>query len=572
MKALSPLLIIVLSLLTFSCQNGKHSEPSLLDRIAQLKALGDSAPQEALKQLGTLEPLAQKGDAYERQKFLLLQARLRDKAYMMPYSADTMLAVVSYFEQEGTKRDKAEAYYYLASNFRDLEDYPQAIANFLKAMDVAENDKECDVTLLNYTYSQLSYLYRVELNPAAATAIAKKSLALVTSQGSADPIDYMDVATSCFHEGDTLEGMEYAEKAMEKIAHDRSATRYADVVTELLRFYSVQRDRERAKRCLEMLHGVPAEKRPSNYFSGMANYYELFGPLDSAVVMYEYLCEHHKTPSMRSYSARHLMHYYRKVGNYERSSFYAQAYQNAQNEIWEKRQMENSAKANGEWVYKKNDAEIQATKNRLRTIVYWIAGGTAAIVLTVGGIYFSYRRRKEKELQSKEEEIEALRQILARHTEGMTEMQQPATRGNGKTPGPRIQEREHAHKVQLLLDRMLEERHSEADRVVVEKFRKAAQHKRYQVAEADWLPFMACIDRMYPEFRNDIKQALPHAKPGMLRVCYLLKAGFTNPEIVHITEESRQTIFNRSRKIREKMGERLHIPTEKEEKEKGTFR
>ena len=208
MKALSPLLIIVLSLLTFSCQNGKHSEPSLLDRIAQLKALGDSAPQEALKQLGTLEPLAQKGDAYERQKFLLLQARLRDKAYMMPYSADTMLAVVCYFEQEGTKRDKAEAYYYLASNFRDLEDYPQAIANFLKAMDVAENDKECDVTLLNYTYSQLSYLYRVELNPAAATAIAKKSLALVTSQGSADPIDYMDVATSCFHEGDTLEGME----------------------------------------------------------------------------------------------------------------------------------------------------------------------------------------------------------------------------------------------------------------------------------------------------------------------------------------------------------------------------
>lgn len=572
MKALSPLLIIVLSLLTFSCQNGKHSEPSLLDRIAQLKALGDSAPQEALKQLGTLEPLAQKGDAYERQKFLLLQARLRDKAYMMPYSADTMLAVVSYFEQEGTKRDKAEAYYYLASNFRDLEDYPQAIRNFLKAMDVAENDKECDVTLLNYTYSQLSYLYRVELNPAAATAIAKKSLALVTSQGSADPIDYMDVATSCFHEGDTLEGMEYAEKAMEKIAHDRSATRYADVVTELLRFYSVQRDRERAKRCLEMLHGVPAEKRPSNYFSGMANYYELFGPQDSAVALYEYLCEHDKTPSMRSYSARHLMEHYREVGNYERSSFYALAYQKAQNEIWERRKMENSAKANGEWVYKKNEAEIQATKNRLRTIVYWIAGGTAAIVLTVGGIYFSYRRRKEKELQSKEEEIEALRQILARHTEGMTEMQQPATRGNGKTPGPRIQEREHAHKVQILLDRMLEERHSEADRVVVEKFRKAAQHKRYQVAEADWLPFMACIDRMYPEFRNDIKQALPHAKPGMLRVCYLLKAGFTNPEIVHITEESRQTISNRSKKIREKMGEHLHIPTEKEEKEKGTFR
>ena len=568
MKALSPLLIIVLSLLTFSCQNGKHSEPSLLDRIAQLKALGDSAPQEALKQLGTLEPLAQKGDAYERQKFLLLQARLRDKAYMMPYSADTMLAVVCYFEQEGTKRDKAEAYYYLASNFRDLEDYPQAIANFLKAMDVAENDKECDVTLLNYTYSQLSYLYRVELNPAAATAIAKKSLALVTSQGSADPIDYMDVATSCFHEGDTLEGMEYAEKAMEKIAHDRSATRYADVVTELLRFYSVQRDRERAKRCLEMLHGVPAEKRPSNYFSGMANYYELFGPQDSAVALYEYLCEHDKTPSMRSYSARHLMEHYREVGNYERSSFYALAYQKAQNEIWERRKMENSAKANGEWVYKKNDAEIQATKNRLRTIVYWIAGGTAAIVLTVGGIYFSYRRRKEKELQSKEEEIEALRQILARHTEGMTEMQQPATRGNGKTPGPRIQEREHAHKVQILLDRMLEERHSEADRVVMEKFRKAAQHKRYQVAEADWLPFMACIDRMYPEFRNDIKQALPHAKPGMLRVCYLLKAGFTNPEIVHITEESRQTISNRSKKIREKMGEHLHIPSEKEKEGK----
>lgn len=568
MKALSPLLIIVLSLLTFSCQNGKHSEPSLLDRIAQLKALGDSAPQEALKQLGTLEPLVQKGDAYERQKFLLLQARLRDKAYMMPYSADTMLAVVSYFEQEGSKRDKAEAYYYLASNFRDLEDYPQAIRNFLKAMDVAENDKKCDVTLLNYTYSQLSYLYRVELNPAAATAIAKKSLALVTSQGSADPIDYMDVATSCFHEGDTLEGMEYAEKAMEKIAHDRSATRYADVVTELLRFYSVQRDRERAKRCLEMLHGVPAEKRPSNYFSGMANYYELFGPQDSAVALYEYLCEHDKTPSMRSYSARHLMEHYREVGNYERSSFYALAYQKAQNEIWERRKMENSAKANGEWVYKKNEAEIQATKNRLRTIVYWIAGGTAAIVLTVGGIYFSYRRRKEKELQSKEEEIEALRQILARHTEGMTEMQQPATRGNGKTPGPRIQEREHAHKVQILLDRMLEERHSEADRVVVEKFRKAAQHKRYQVAEADWLPFMACIDRMYPEFRNDIKQALPHAKPGMLRVCYLLKAGFTNPEIVHITEESRQTISNRSKKIREKMGEHLHIPSEKEKEGK----
>ena len=53
----------------------------------------------------------------------------------------------------------------------------------------------------------------------------------------------------------------------------------------------------------------------------MANYYELFGPQDSAVALYEYLCEHDKTPSMRSYSARQLMEHYREVGNYELQQF-----------------------------------------------------------------------------------------------------------------------------------------------------------------------------------------------------------------------------------------------------------
>ena len=161
MKRLPFLFILIAAVLSSCC---KKENETLLYKLDSIKAMGDTLPREAMRSLDSIKPLFAEETEYMQNKLALLEIRLRDKAYITHTSADTIKNLCSYFDKSGTDKERQEAYYYMGSVYRDLNDYPNAIVGFLKSASVAENSINIDAAIWENSYSQLSHIYRQQLN------------------------------------------------------------------------------------------------------------------------------------------------------------------------------------------------------------------------------------------------------------------------------------------------------------------------------------------------------------------------------------------------------------------------
>ena len=79
--------------------------------------------------------------------------------------------------------------------------------------------------------------------------------------------------------------------------------------------------------------------------------------------------------------------------------------------------------------------------------------------------------------------------------------------------------------------------------VVIESIKKAADGKEI-LSDGTWKQFITAVDNLYPHYHNDVIDKLGTLKTEQLRVCYLLKAGLSNTQILNlITDASRATIW-----------------------------
>ena len=113
-------------------------------KLDEIKAMGDTLPKVAIQRLDSIKPLFENECEYMRNKLMLLDIRLHDKAYITHTSIKPLEDVCRYFEENGTPAEVQEAYYYMASVYRDLNDYPNAVTYFLKSAEVAENNSDID--------------------------------------------------------------------------------------------------------------------------------------------------------------------------------------------------------------------------------------------------------------------------------------------------------------------------------------------------------------------------------------------------------------------------------------------
>ena len=106
-------------------------------------------------------------------------------------------------DKSGTDKERQEAYYYMGSVYRDLNDYPNAVTNFLKSVEIAETHTDKDCVLWENAYSQLSYLYGMQLNYTEALDIALRQLQIAEVNGTINERTYMNVASYNMAKKDT---------------------------------------------------------------------------------------------------------------------------------------------------------------------------------------------------------------------------------------------------------------------------------------------------------------------------------------------------------------------------------
>ena len=266
------------TLLLLSCANPNKSP---LDKMEQIKEIGNETPLKALVMLDSLEFEIRDKNNYTQNKYDLLRIRLNDKADNLPTSDNIIKRLMEYFEEEGSIPDKQEVYYYAGSTYRDLQDTPRALEYFFKSLDYAIDNKECDPIMLRNTYSNLNNLYYQVQNYTDALKAAIKELEYCKKTHSDDIVPYMHVGTSYL----ALDSLQQAEAAFDSayahIVKSEDFSGLQNMLVFLLYDYSALKNTKKAKDCATLICNNPTNDFSTYSCMAFAGYYESFGENDS---------------------------------------------------------------------------------------------------------------------------------------------------------------------------------------------------------------------------------------------------------------------------------------------------
>lgn len=599
-KALSYCVLGCLLITIISCST-ESSRDVLLHHMAYIQQKGDSEPEDALKELGTIEPDVRNCSSdYVYYKYLLLRTRLHDKAYAMPSSSDTIEDVVRYFDEHGNDTERMESYYYQGSVYRDLKDYPRSIVSFVSVLEIAKASNIGPCVLLQNTYSQLSWLYFKQLLYADAYNAAKAGCAMAEETHTVDAIYLMDVATTAFSYSDTTEAVQYCNRAPEYLKSD-SACFYPDVACELLKSYSVCKIEPQAAECFALINKHPDSREVHNYLNNVAYYLDSQSLEDSAIIYYKRVLEESQNFSQKKTAAHKLMDYYRDRHLYEISSVYAMMYALYVDSLFAESRYEQTSRACGEHLYAISlEKEIKARRETesYKMRVYGIVALFLLSALAASVIYGQKKRRFIGALLEKDQELgsakDAIRQygerladslrvvdeqkqklaavaseLQALQEETETKMAEKELVISQQNEGIRALNNTIAENEAILQERQkqikelvrlsLQEKASIDAAAVLQKFRDASSGKT-KVDNADWKNLYLAVEAMYPGFRESVI-AIPRCSEKVVQTAYLLKTGFNNPQIANLTDCSRTTVWDRVNRIKECLGGLLNPKT-----------
>ena len=549
MKHLIKFTILVI-LLNTSCTN--HCNEWLMYKLDEIKAMGDTLPKVAIQRLDSIKPLFEKESEYMRNKLMLLDIRLHDKAYITHTSIKPIEDVCRYFEENGTPAEVQEAYYYMASVYRDLNDYPNAVTYFLKSAQVAENNSYIDGALWKNAYSQLFYLYNQQLNYSSALDAAIKGLDIAEKFKTVNERTYMSVSSSYHEIADTIQTIKYADLALQQIEAKGICPSNADIIAYAIGKYSVYGRREKAERCYWLLAQLPKKARPFNYLTNIAMYYERFISVDSAAVAKSELYNTTKRIESKYDAARWLTRYYVAKGEYEKAAGYAINFINANEAVIDKRNFEHTTNANNFYQYRRDKEEEmaimeKAARDRFNLLLGFSTFIVAILVITV--IYYNKKQRLIGTILEKDNNIKEIRLLLQEKEKELESICSAKAR-----LAEQLENSESDFKMLIAQNRELTRLTIMSNiscdaNDIIEKAKKASKGK-YHLNDEEWKELLGAIDRLYPEFTYEVQANFKRISEPVLRVCYLLKIGMSAPQIVNLTGYPRQTVFDRIKRIK----------------------
>lgn len=71
---------------------------------------------------------------------------------------------------------------------------------------------------------------------------------------------------------------------------------------------------------------------------------------------------------------------------------------------------------------------------------------------------------------------------------------------------------------------------------------------RKTMTQEDWRQFYKAVDELYPSFKDTLIQKLEKITEEQMQVCYLMRTGFTKPQIQNLTGLARVTVWRWDKK------------------------
>lgn len=554
------ILIITISFLCISCKDN-----SLLSKMDHIKTVGDENPALALKMLDSIYVDARNASEYAMMKYDLLKIRLEDKSYIPHTSNRVIENLVKYFEDNGTIKDKQEAYYYAGSVYRDLDDTPRAIENFYKSIETVGNKKECDSIILRNAYSNLHYLfvnvqdYNNALKMAQMDYSISKALNIMTIN------TMIQITTAYLNMDMEKEGIHYLDEAFNCLK-DKKYANEDNFIYLVLYHYSNLNLKDKANECYNLIKKRKLKRMDAFVRNILGNYYMLIGQQDSAIACYEYIINEKKDEHAMYDTAKKLFLIYSENGNKDKAIKYGAEFIRLSEKLDFAQNSELAATVNNKYKYHLDQSRMQNMESE-RTMYLRIAIiiGFSAVLLTLAFVIFYMRKKnitlrrqlaltdslnsvkaqmsdikkntllKEQQLASAQSEIAAKEQKMKEISEELQHNEQ-LLETTQKRLNDKMKQSEQL--MQMLHKAELEDSASD----VVEAVRKSAEGKK-KLSATEWQQLYSAVNSLYPDFKDSLVSRDGNLSEQQMQMCYLMRIGLTGPQINNVVDISRTTVW-----------------------------
>ena len=553
-------LIITISFLCISCKDN-----SLLSKMDQIKTVGDENPALAMKMLDSIYVDARNASEYAMMKYDLLKIRLEDKSYIPHTSNRVIENLVKYFEDNGTIKDKQEAYYYAGSVYRDLDDTPRGIENFYKSIEAVRDKRECDSIILRNAYSNLYYLFVnvQDYNNALKMAQMEYSISKAINNTT---INTMNQITNAYIDLNmNKEGLRYLNETF-NLLKDKKYAKEDNFIFLVLYNYSHLKLKDKANECYNLIKKRKLKRMDAFVRNILGNYYMLIGQQDSAIACYESIINEKKNEYAMYDTSKKLFHIYSENGNKDKAIKYGAEFVRMSEKLDLAKNSELAATVNNKYKYHLDQSRMQKMESE-RTMYLRIALiiGFSAVLLTLAFVIFYMRKKNitlrrqlaltdslnsvkaqmsdiKKNTLLKEQQLASAQSEIADKEQKMKEISEELQHNEQllETTQKRLNDKmkQSEQLMQMLHKAELEDSASD----VVEAVRKSAEGKK-KLSATEWQQLYSAVSSLYPEFNDSLVSHDGNLSEQQMQMCYLMRIGLTGPQINNVVDISRTTVW-----------------------------
>ena len=556
-------------LFLFSCSKEQHS----IEELERIKMIGDDNPKKALAMLDSLKILIREESDYVKNKYDLLQIRLNDKADNIPNSDIMIKNLIGYFEENGSMHDRQEVYYYAGSVYRDLQDTPRSLEYFLKSIEYAKNENDCDSVMMRNAYSNLNDLYYKVQNYNDAVKMAQKELEITKQMRKNTTLPYLHIGTAFLAQNNQQQACIAFDAAFDEIVRSKNTSRHEDALFYLLCDYSVLKQSSRARECFSLIETDPIYEFSDFHCMAFAQYYELCNREDSAIIYAKLLLNKGKDIYNMYDASKLLYRIYDRMGDIKNANYYAGVYMQISDSLDFGKRQELAATVNNEFQYhldQKKEQTLKDEKEKYKNTLTFVVM-TTILLACVAYIFYVRRRNKHlkevvslsaelqrvsndeqqlrKDIEQKEKELARSKKSLEKSSDELSNVKRELQRVNTelsnydealKAKEKQLSEKMDQNKtfIKLLHQSELEGKAED----VIYAIRQSSKGKK-NMKSSDWKQLYQAVDKLYPLFKDRLLKELGNFTEQQMQVCYLMRIGLSKPQIQSMTELSRVTIW-----------------------------
>lgn len=567
MKTNTQFILLTCLLLCF-CACGRKPYPQSLivaDSLASVQ------PDSAIALLNTMKDSMKAESESTQMYYQLLCIKANDKAYIRHTSDSLILSVLHYYIKKDDKRHLPEAYYYAGRVYRDLEDAPQALDYFEKALEVSP--KDANYLLKSKIYSQMGTLFLYQKTYDEALKMFKEAqkcdIALKDSIGMIFNLKDIADAYRCIDKNDS--SLYYFRKAYDLANIHKDYELMALVQSQIASLYTELGKYDLAQQALQPSLDSLNIPSKSGIFSIASELYNKIGLIDSAIYYYKELLQCGTIYAKQS-AHEGLAQIAINRSNPQEALLQLRQYIQCTDSIHKITDTETIRRLNSLYNYQlREKANNQLTaENKQKQNLIIIISLISLFILVLLFAYLQYARRKNLQLRNQLEKLEQLKdeqyrksdRFIEENKQKIEELEQKLQEANQANYALKTQLEEQIE-MTLCVNKQAEielARRKQANTILLEseiykyiqKQLSTTKVSKKLISNNDWKELEETINATYKGFTENLRK-LCELNDHEYHVCLLIKINKSPMDIAKLTAHSKEAITSTRRRLYEKV-------------------